>query len=443
MMSSGLIQQDFIPECLERGSFLTAPTFERFSVVVGKANFFLAEKRSITIKSCETIRHRVKKGQLMKANCMSFTQSGSEIDWYYVDGLRLWFTSSNSNDDKKSKEALPVQIGYFHVLPKCGKESPVQDTMDSLTQKLTNQLASQPLAGRLLAVEAIEVRGVKLCELLDPDAATGNPKPQSDAVMTFLRVWYECDPQARSRVSVGLATFVPELNLEKCVTLISGKEYMRLHKGSVERHGRVMEYVNSWKESMPENSRILNIKSYSTRTDEYGQYDCHSTYKKVHRRPAWGHYHLRFIRVFFTAILNEDDGPPLYPSVIPRITCKLFLPALVQRGFFNRGSPFEPKKDLLARLEKWTSFTGANIISVETVAYKAFTGAEGKYGLDVMCTRDMYHHQKDSGNVPTPECYVIGYRVFMEGLFGDPDGFEWPPSIDGPRAPKEDACSIQ
>ena len=247
-MSCGLIQQDFNPECLDGGSFLTAPTFERFPVVVDKANFFLAQNPGVVIKSCETIRHRVRKGKLLKPDALSFTQTGSQMQWHYVDGLRLWLTSPDSSDDKKVTECSSLQIGYFNVLPQCGKTSAIQDTMDTLTQKLSNQLKQHPLAGHLLAVEALEVRGVKDSEQLDPDAATGRPNPPSDSVMTFLRVWYQTDSckTARLKVSVGMATFVPDLNLEVHKTLFTNSDYSKLRKGNVERYERVMEYVNSW-----------------------------------------------------------------------------------------------------------------------------------------------------------------------------------------------------
>ncbi|GAV06872.1 hypothetical protein RvY_16786-2 [Ramazzottius varieornatus] len=249
-MPSGLMQQDFIPECTEPGSFGYNPSFERLNAVVAKANFFLAHNPGVAIVSCETIRHRVEKdGQLKKPSNLSFTQYGSEITGCYVDGLRMWLTPPDTREKSTAKEGNAIQIEYFHVLPQCGKESAVQDTMNTLTTKLSNQLSSRQLQGRLLAVEAIDVRGVKQPELLDAEAATltAAENPHSNSVMTFLRVWWQREQgSSGSRFSVGMATFVPELNLDTHETFIGGKEYKHLNRSNVEQYSKVMAYVNSW-----------------------------------------------------------------------------------------------------------------------------------------------------------------------------------------------------
>ena len=133
----------------------------------------------------------------------------------------------------------------------------------------------------------------------------------------------------------------------------------------------------------------------------------------------------------------------MYPSVGPSITCKLFLPALLTTGgIFNRKS-FEAREALLERLHRWTSLTHANVMSVETVTYKAFTGEEAKFGLGVMCTGDKYYEDKHGAH-PSPEVYVTAYRLFVEGVVADPPDFQWPHTVDSPKtAGSDNACSIQ
>ncbi|XP_055356992.1 uncharacterized protein LOC129602060 [Paramacrobiotus metropolitanus] len=294
-------------------------------------------------------------------------------------GIRIFIRSKitvqqmwNRNLFKRSD---PVQqIGYVSFLPSVAPSC--SQTLSNLTQQTNDWLRRNPLAGRILSVETLLIRGVE--GEIDADASAWKQKTCMAALQglhkqTFIqlyRIFYETMPHPVHE-DIGFVDFVPRM-LEPggLVSYPRGEQFPA-----------VLHALNQWASTMPGNVRLLNIQTLLTRANKQGQplnlYNACYTDVECHE------FYWRFLRLAFVAPREESASPPVY--AFPTIHSRLFVAGLTRDPGWYHNAELERLSVVKERLDRWVRESGCRVMCVETVTYKTFETKSWR-GL-IPCTR--------------------------------------------------------
>ncbi|XP_070579377.1 uncharacterized protein [Ptychodera flava] len=185
-----LMFRDFFPACLQRGGFLKEIIYERFNVVMDRANEWLRINPSVEVKSCESLEKKADQNSQVDPNESTRYESG-KAPQYMVRGLRLWFCPRRSPGG-------PDQLGYINCVPACLRKGgwlhyPEFETMGVTLANLNRFLRERPIPGHIVTVETqdIKVYGNWSAKGVDPDQSCWYESGKAHKLFLFIvRIFY-------------------------------------------------------------------------------------------------------------------------------------------------------------------------------------------------------------------------------------------------------------
>ncbi|GAV07092.1 hypothetical protein RvY_16969-2 [Ramazzottius varieornatus] len=205
----GLQSFDFIPHCIEPEKTLKLgrwPEFEDFTSLVPPANDFLRRNPHLTIKTCETVQLNVEEEYLKTPEQTDYMQYAESVR-PFVRAMRMWVTTI---DDQRAQE--PQQIAYVNFLPPHPQIEGVSKTdyayqnATELAAVVNEYLDANPLHGRLLNVESLQIRDQDDPFCVDMNLTAWDPQPVRSVprqrFVNCFRIWYVMGHPARQTIGI-------------------------------------------------------------------------------------------------------------------------------------------------------------------------------------------------------------------------------------------------
>lgn len=404
---TGLTCFDFVPKNIRPNSLLHWPQFEPFATLLEPANAFLRTNPHLIVRNCETIHFRVENDHIKNQDDSDFTEIGVDVA-PFVKVLRLWVQPRQDGGEDVQ------QLGYVTFLPSTSledKQNP--QTLQGLTNQVNAWLKQNPLPGQILSVESFEMRGVD--GVVDADSTSWKiSTPLVSLLSSFLqclRIFYITGEPRHEEI--GFADFLPAV-------LEPGGDH---NFPTVQQFPMMINSVNRWLSTLPENVRLANIQTILCRAHEKTGIPIHM-YTTFRTDLPLHNYFLRYLRVVFIIPLHEPTAPPSYLK--RQIHTKLFVPGLVRDPTWYRFGKFERQGIVKERLDSWIWQTQARVVTVETVIYKPNNRGERHEGFAACHTWHARYDEKNQEQEPVSEQCLVCYRVYLEDDTVDPPGFSWP-----------------
>ncbi|XP_077980496.1 uncharacterized protein LOC144435756 [Glandiceps talaboti] len=393
-----LMYQDIFPECLKTGGLWTPPVYERFDVVMQRANQWLQSNPQIEIKTCESLEKRTYSKYPVNPNESVRSQSGQGYQ-YMVRGLRLWF------GPKSTSSGSPDQLGYLNCVPGCIKSGgffsgyPQFESLQTSLSSLNTYLQQQPIPGRIVTVETQDMKctGGWSSAGVDPDQSlwfeSGN---QEKLYLFIIRVFYIVGPAHYEEI--GVADFVPQLQ--------GGSSSMFFTLPGSEAYHSVMSKAHHWVKAQ-QGIRVTNVKALDIKFHTNGfsstvSFDTQRTSYVEHGKGTTA-----FIRTVRIAYVKPRTPLPPTPPLL--LTYRTFVPILLRKGGMMSIPHYESQQETLHRAMAWLNATGAAVLGAESVEIKL-------------------HNRKYADDENTIYCeygkelvvYVSALRIYLHGIYQEP-----------------------
>ncbi|XP_055332059.1 uncharacterized protein LOC129584005 [Paramacrobiotus metropolitanus] len=402
--SVGLVSYDFAPRCIQPDSLLHWPVFDHFHTVLESANTFLSINPGVHAVACETLHLRVEKDHIRDPDRSDYFQTG-EILRPFVKGLRVWVQKRPEN----LRSPIPDQINYINFVPNIAKtEAADKNPMEIITE-MNDWIKEHRIPGRIISIDTLQMRGVEGEVNVDITSWKQDSAAHvKQSFLNFFRIFYVIDASYPVE-EIGFMDFLPE-TLEG-VGIFSWP--------IVERLPEVVDHVSQWAKRLPPNVRLLNFQTILCRSD-YKM--CLDPYKTYYWDEYFHVYHRRLLRIGYA--LTTEKSLPVVP-VANMVTTVLFAPGIVRDPHWYKWSgAYETQSTVKERMNAWIKLTQASVVGVETLAYKASTGAECSEGFNAM------HTWNEKGrHGAKQEQYLICLRVYINGAPDEPKDFLWPKTL--------------
>ncbi|XP_056012775.1 uncharacterized protein LOC130052314 [Ostrea edulis] len=426
---------DIMPRCLHPGDMRrkAPPEYDRFSTLIGAANFWLRANQSYGVWKCETVERKVENNGSIVMDKMIFHESTYGFN-VLIRGLRLWLFVKDPTTE-------PQQLGLLNKVPKKLEANPTHqlyhpyagfvvaplflqtfgallntyEGFQETLQRLNEDLQKQPLQGSVLNVESATLKVSEGNEkaVIDPDNTVCHENGGKMKRYTqIIRVFYVIGEPAKE--TIGVKEFIPSVKRPPDITV----------HAQFQNFEEVMTKFTKW---LPHQTaiRMVNIQSFDVRyKEEMGGLEILSELTDDIDDGMTDRLFLNTLRVFY---VTAPKVPP--PQPISFITSRLFLP--VRTG----ERSFESMSQTMFRIEAWLKVTGIPVYSVETVRF--LYREPLKLGVDD--TRTNYTSFKGVGKY-----YVTAVRVYFLYPFQEPHPNYLPPASPwDPSMKPSSTCSIQ
>ncbi|GAU96316.1 hypothetical protein RvY_07778 [Ramazzottius varieornatus] len=454
----GLISVDFIPGCTRAGGFVHGPEFEGFPVVLQRANQWLQSSGHLEIRTCETVEFNTKSNGQITNLVESITTVAGETANRYVRALRLWM------QPRSDGAVIVQQIGYYNILPSVSVgwvSASASERLDTLIAKTNTLFMTNPIQGRIITIETVTLK-VKN-GTTQPDVTAWTERGGvNEYYAHMLRIFFVMGPPAYE--TIGMADFVPGV-------LNEGSLFSR---PKVETFPAVLGKVSSWlMQQQPLGFRLTNVQTLLYKQKWTTHMD---TLKMLYAEGEIHNYYVRYLRLAFV-ISNNAAMQSTAPNV--RLTCKLFVPGMLQPPGCCHAGSYENQLQLRQRMDDWMKATAARIVAVETIQMRVFSGAENTEGFDTMHTWNLvtthvqqggrghghgggfheghhgghahghhggyahgHHHHTTTHHHKASERYLTLYRAYLDGFYSEPPGFPQLPSVEEYMRANASSCTI-
>ncbi|XP_055355758.1 uncharacterized protein LOC129601068 [Paramacrobiotus metropolitanus] len=429
-IAGGLVSVDFVPVCTKAGGILSEAEFECFPVILQRANEWLSKNPTLELKTCETVEFSTQSSGALVNNTESvYTLSGEGAN-RYVRALRLWL------QPRADGSSAVQQIGYYNIMPtiQMGRDVDINTTerLDTLIDQSNATFATTPIQGSILTIETIALR-VSRTKGVDPDCTAWTERgAKKESFIYMLRLFFETGPPQYE--SIGIADFVPGV-------LSEGR---RSERPLLQRFPHVLSKAHQWLLTQSSAMRAVNVQTLLYKQRWTSHMD---TLRMTYTEDEMQSYYVRYLRVAY--VIANPNAPPRHGGPM-KLNCKLFTPGMLEPPkCCNTAGKFENQLQVRERMSGWTRATAANVISVETIPMRVFSGAESSEGFDTMHTwnkidtHSQSHYNDDgegnsavSGMMASStgihthtveskgtENYLTLYRVYLDGVYVDPPGY--------------------
>ncbi|XP_062599010.1 uncharacterized protein LOC134260481 [Saccostrea cucullata] len=428
---------DIMPRCLHPGNMRkrVPPEYDRFSTLIGAANYWLRANPNYGVWKCETVERKVESsGEIIMDKMLSHESTyGFNV---LIRGLRLWLYV-------KDPSTPPQQLGLLNKVPKTtevnltagqlyhpfagfaighplflqmyGYSMTTYQGFDETLQSLNEDLKKQTLQGSILNVESATLKMSEGLEkaVIDPDNTVCHENGGKMKRYTqIIRVFYVIGEPANE--TIGMKEFIPSIT--KPPDIATHAQFQNFEEN--------MTKFNKW---LPHQTgiKLVNIQTHEVRyTDKLGQLDILSDLTDDFDDGMSERSFLQTLRVFY--VMAPSAAPP---PQISFITSRLFLP--VRTG----ERSFETMSQTMFRIEAWLKVTGIPSYKVETV--KFLYRESLKSAVDA--TRTYYTSFKGVGKY-----YVTAVRVYFLYPYQEPHPSYLPPAFPwDPSMKPSSTCTIQ
>ncbi|XP_055341799.1 uncharacterized protein LOC129590542 [Paramacrobiotus metropolitanus] len=470
----GLQAVDFLPLMTAEDGPSDRPEYERFNILVERANHFLRDNPHCTVNTCESVEFSVCDGGWEIDTVQSVFVAYGDSNNRYIRGLRLWIQPRSTSAAVSQFE--PDQIGYVNFLPDIQRDDAPQ-RLDIVLERINRT----QIKGRIITVETQPIKWGN--SALDPDRTIWTERGMArDRFINLVRIFYIRG--AVEHLQVGLEDFVPAV-LEKATASSNPR---------METFPMVMQRVQKWLLSVPPHFRPVNVQTVMFRWSYNKGIDTKDmTY---HENKTLLNY-LRFLRVAYV-IENPDSGPVSRSTI--QLGSKLMVPEMIQQPVFldqeavaklrqaahdaaaasktaafesrnasiksgetdlisleaalksqesaftmqqvalkaqeaafrlqesvtrSQKGEFETQESCRRRLDAWLKTTGAGVVSVETLVMRIVGGGESVYGFDAMHTWNEMHLSLSGTRNLTKrddERFALMYRIYTDEIVPEPGG---------------------
>ncbi|XP_066270908.1 uncharacterized protein [Branchiostoma lanceolatum] len=428
---------DFMPSQLA-GSGSTGflsfsyPQFERFDVLVTRANQWIQQNPTMEVKTCESLEvkfeyHMGGSGGVMNPDQSLFYESGKMRNCY-VRGLRMWF------GQKMDPRTPPQQISYINYVPGCVQAPsllgyPQFESFGETVSKINMMMRQNPLpgTGKILTVETqdVKVRGAWSSTTIDPDKSFWYEDGNYRKLFLFvIRVFYVNGPPAYEEIGSG--DFVPG-----CVHMPSGI----FDWPQFESYSQVAARACAWANGSLQGCRLANAQTLHIKISRKGWSGQMAIDSQKSSFVDSGNMATMYVRIMRLIFLKPLQGAVAPPRPI-QLSIKTFVPAQISQGGMMSFPQFETVGQTMQRALAWLNAAGANVIFAETVAIKIMSAWSNRppaaYAEESMAYDSAKHG----------EIYLNILRIYLDGMYQEP-----PPQMLPPMpqvAPSKGAdCTIQ
>lgn len=257
---------DFWPSCLHAEEGFTNVHFERFDILLPRANNWLRHHASADVIRCETLEKRVTSPEQLLTDSNESNGTGSaHKKIYLVKGLRLWYCVNSSRHPERLH---PVQIGYRNFIPRCREEEEEQqkvggsvfifDDLSMTYENVNEQLIENPLEGKILTIETVSLHLSQFewngKEIIHAEQSMW-PFSNEYHILYITRIFYLFECPAYELI--GASDFLPDI-LEDHRPESHVNECQR--SSCYSTFASAMVKVNSWLEKVKD-IRIVNIQT--------------------------------------------------------------------------------------------------------------------------------------------------------------------------------------
>ncbi|CAH1793715.1 unnamed protein product [Owenia fusiformis] len=401
---------DFLPDMTEEGGVFSSAKYERFDIVVSKANAWLRSQPHVRVSCCETLETKLRYGNIDTQKSTYYERG--ESNQRYARSLRVWVVSKDQNASPE-----PDQIGYKNLIPLCtdgggifGK--PKFETFGETIDRFNETQRMQPV-GKIINIETQEMKFSSYKENgIDPDKTSWLEYGENSQYYLFVvRVFYQLGQPAHEQVCC--ADFYPQqTNTEE---LFSQPRF--------EPFSSVAQQARNWLAGQYSVS-LINVQSINYKIQSWtGEIDTQRSLFLEHGESTTKF--IRILRVCVSKPFNQEAGLVPAPQLL---NYKVFYPALLRMSTFGSGD-WETQADTMKRAMAWFALTGMTPISCETIQIKS-CGSEGP-NAENCYTR----HRGDSNYI---WLYVL--RLYFVGDPVEPDPSLLPP-VPVPQG-NDDCCNI-
>ncbi|ELU13029.1 hypothetical protein CAPTEDRAFT_225021 [Capitella teleta] len=422
-MSFPISYVDFIPQCLQAPAMFKQPEFEKFNILMQRANQWLMQNPGFKSKTCESVEFLVdnfqNQGQYLTKTM--FRESGN-IGSSFIRGLRLWFCSKDAGDASE-----PQQLGYLSVVPTCLSAAgmfskPKFENFAQTVDRINEMFRQNPIPGRLLNVETQDMTIKSWTGSVDADCSYFyKSADMGDSFVNVIRIFYVGGYPANE--AIGCIDFSP--------ACIQPGGWLTI--GAFEPMTSVAAKANAWMAANP-GLPVINLQSInykmSASWDGTGTLDTLRTFYT--ESGAGSTLYLRILRVVFASTFD--------PSVMitrPGISClsyRTFSPCQTTTGGVYTPPEFETVSDTVKRILAWTQATEAKVISAETVPILVQTGGLSQpWAIDPEAAYTFYR-----GGSDIAKYWRLVIRVYLDGTYQDPPSEVLPPAPL--LQPTQEAC---
>ncbi|XP_070579376.1 uncharacterized protein [Ptychodera flava] len=409
-----LMFRDFFPACLQRGGFLKEIIYERFNVVMDRANEWLRINPSVEVKSCESLEKKADQNSQVDPNESTRYESG-KAPQYMVRGLRLWFCPRRSPGG-------PDQLGYINCVPACLRKGgwlhyPEFETMGVTLANLNRFLRERPIPGHIVTVETqdIKVYGNWSAKGVDPDQSCWYESGKAHKLFLFIvRIFYVIGQPHYEQID--MADFVPE---------VLGKGGM-FSEPTAEPFSAVVAKAHNWIQG--HNVRVSNVQTVDVkiRRESFSGPLVIDAQKSSYTE--YGKANTYFIRILRVILLQSGVSIPPTPPLT--LTYRTFVPCQLTTGGALIMAQYEDQKQTMFRIMAWLRTTGAVVFGAETFEIKLWYYDRFAANIE----RTIYY---ESGKAA--DYFVTAIRVYINGSYREPSA-ELLPSV--PEIRNDDCCLI-
>lgn len=427
---------DIMPRCLNPGNMKNKvpPEYDRFSTLIGAANYWLRANPSYGVWKCETVERKVETNGGIVMDKMIFHESTYGFN-VLVRGLRLWLHVKDPSTPSQQLGLLnkvphttdidltpqlshPFAVFLFRhplFIQTYGYSMTTYEGIEKTLESLNEDLKRNPLQGSILNVESatLKVSEGREKAVIDPDNTVCHENGGKMKRYTqIMRVFYVIGEPANE--TIGMKDFVPSIT--RPPDLATHAQFQTFDD--------VMMRFCKW---LPHQTgiKMVNIQTYDIRyTEIMGHLEILSDQTDDIDDGMSDRLFLKTLRVFY--VTKPSVKPPPQVSFV---TSKLFLP--IRTG----ERSFESMSQTMFRIEAWLKVTGIPVYNVETVRF--LYREPLKLGVDDKRT----NYTCFSG---IGKYYVTAIRVYFLYPFQEPHPSYLPPALPwDPSQKTSSTCAIQ
>uniref|UniRef100_X1ZRJ1 Uncharacterized protein n=1 Tax=Capitella teleta TaxID=283909 RepID=X1ZRJ1_CAPTE len=410
------------------------------STLVPKVNAWLQENIDIHLIKCETVEKKITCLEEMSADNTMFTPRGGSA--IYIKGLRLWFVYDKDCNKSDLEHAMPIEIGYMNIIPKCLDASgkyPEYENLPETYAAVNAYLADTPLEGRPWRVIALEIilikfrfekRGkiltIETVPLKLPRRRWEGPEVDPDQtffndeylrhVLYITRIYFIYG--APEEELIGAQDFLPDFLRAPRWYSIYGiyPKYKKLDTA--------MSKAKDWISSA-RNIRVTNIQTLEAVYRKHPE-NVHTGVNFVDKVESCAM--IRFVRVTYVRPLEECECMTMY-SPPQGLACKTFIPAAIKVAMCSGAPEFESFTATWDRAKVWLKCIDRRVIGVETFYHplsRIWHHQDG--GETTVMQGEWTTTNRGEKQHKTRRQLVQVIRVFLDGEYQEPPLRNLPPS---------------
>jgi len=421
---------DFLPGQLDRHH-----KFATFDNLVDRANIWLEKRPNFVVFRCETIEFKKRSDEDGKVdNNKTSYKSMAGKEKKFVKVLRLWIRDRNTEDP-----GGPDFLGYFNILPQQmdGRDGSANYTsLPQAIEHMNSCLKSDPIPGKILTVEHLEMKVMDMDEELDPDCNFWVEDDRTNTTVYFARVYFKHGEPIREELDC--VDFVPKIMMGS----------RSLSKCGFESLTGVVKQARDWlNHRKKQYGRLVSVQSFNYRTTYNWGSKHPDTSQMVYVQGRKTTHLIQCIRLTLTNVSNAMDVMPGVLKPFVRLHHKSFVPVLLTKPGMMTKINFETFSQTMNRAIAWinaakikTDMQGSTRpVSLENGGCQVFAIETSKMRVK-RSSRALKPDDVNTALTGEDELVLFFIRVYLDGPFAEPPPGDLPP-VNEPSG-HDPCCSL-